>query len=363
MAETRTAEKPATVAAKPDLRTGDISTFVQESRLPYHSALKDRLGITRADWQVLTEAIFPGAKTPEAIFMALAYCRRRNLDIFKRPVHIVPMYSSALRKTVETVWPGISELRTTAQRTREFGGCDAAEEGPTFTREFFRIATRWEGPEGNRRKVQVDEEPFEVAFPEWTRLTVYRLGPGGMRMAVVGPKVYWEEIYATASHDSKAPNERWTRSPFGQNEKCAEAGALRRGFAEEIGGDYAVEEMEGKTIEGVAVDLKEHVPAAELTPEAMQAKAAEAAAAASRPTEPAEDAKAAHAPADAKDGAIDVGAFLDSLATKFGEARTGAEVDAIWSDAQAFKDKMPPGNWTEAVQGYESTKQIMGGGE
>ena len=51
-----------------------------------------------------------------------------------------------------------------------------------------------------------------------------------------------------ASLKSGAPNDRWKRSPFGQIEKCAEAAALRLAFPEEIGNDYAAEEMEGQSI-------------------------------------------------------------------------------------------------------------------
>jgi hypothetical protein len=49
------------------------------------------------------------------------------------------------------------------------------------------------------------------------------------------------------------PNEMWANRPVGQLEKCAEAGALRRAFPEEIGNALTAEEMEGQpTIEGAA---------------------------------------------------------------------------------------------------------------
>ena len=45
----------------------------------------------------------------------------------------------------------------------------------------------------------------------------------------------------------------WSNRPVGQLEKCAEAGALRRAFPEEIGNALAAEEMEGQhTLDGAA---------------------------------------------------------------------------------------------------------------
>jgi hypothetical protein len=45
----------------------------------------------------------------------------------------------------------------------------------------------------------------------------------------------------------------WSNRPVGQLEKCAEAGALRRAFPEEIGNALTAEEMEGQhSIEGAA---------------------------------------------------------------------------------------------------------------
>ena len=63
--------------------------------------------------------------------MAVDYCKRRNLDPFKRPVHIVPMWSTVQKKMVETIWPGIAEIRTTAMRTGEYAGRDRSIFGET----------------------------------------------------------------------------------------------------------------------------------------------------------------------------------------------------------------------------------------
>lgn len=202
-----------------------------KSRLPYAPALEAKFGIDRAGWTVLTEAIWPSAKTVNSVVMAISYCKARGLDPFKRVVHIVPMYNSDLKKMVDTVWPGIAELRTTAHRTGQYAGCDATEFGPD-------VETTFTGSDNSR---------LTLAHPEWARLTVYKV-MAGVRVAFVGPKTKWLESYATVRHDSDVPNSMWKDRPEGQLEKVAEAAALRRAFPEQIGNDYSAEEMEGRTM-------------------------------------------------------------------------------------------------------------------
>ncbi len=203
---------------------------IQGPRLPYHPAISERFpGVDQSSWRVLTDAVFPAAERPESIIMALAYCRARNLDIFKKPVQIVPIYDRKRGGMVDTVWPGIAELRTTAMRTGSFAGFEDTEYGPMVEEKLGGV---------------------DVRYPEWAQCTVYRL-IAGQRVAFVGPKTYWIETYATAKRDTKAPNSMWAKRPRGQLEKCAEAAALRRAFPEEIGNEYAAEEVEGQAFGSV----------------------------------------------------------------------------------------------------------------
>ncbi len=144
MTITPTAE--ATGAAKPALSKGQL-VALKPPRLPYHEAVEERFGIDRAGWKALVEAIYPNAETADAIVMALSYCRARNLDPFKRPVHIVPMWSSVAGKMIETVWPGISELRTTAFRTGQYAGLPAPQSptAPSSAELPEPLAARQEG--------------------------------------------------------------------------------------------------------------------------------------------------------------------------------------------------------------------------
>lgn len=181
---------------------------IEGPRLPYHPGIKERFDVDIGQWKTLTEAIFPAAKTTDSVILALNYCKARNLDPFKRPVHIVPIWDSKKQGYVETVWPGISELRTTAMRTKVYAGVDEAEFGEEQTQKF----------EGKIKKKEWTEVTKEVTYPEWCRMTVYKMVEGH-RVAFVGPKVFWTESYGTIGA-SEVPNDMWGKRAYGQLEKC-----------------------------------------------------------------------------------------------------------------------------------------------
>jgi len=192
---------------------------------------------TPGQWRVLCEAIWPNAKSADAISLAVSYCAARRLDPMKRPVHIVPMWNSQLNKQVETVWPGINELLTTASRSGGFAGVDEPRWGPEQTKTF-----------SGTRKVDNRDKQVEITltFPVWCAVTVWRI-VGGERRAFSQP-VYWMETYARLGFQSELPNDMWAKRTRGQLHKCALAASLRLGFPEDIGGEMSAEEMEGQTI-------------------------------------------------------------------------------------------------------------------
>jgi phage recombination protein Bet len=199
---------------------------------------------TPTQWRVLTETIWPAAKSAESIMLALGYCAARKLDPFKRPVHIVPMWNTRLRREVETVWPGINELLTTAARSQAFAGVDEPVFGPEQTHTFH-------GTDDNDRPISVT-----VTFPVWCSVRVWRQVQGERRG--FSQPVYWIETYRRRGFRSELPNQMWEQRPRGQLHKCALAAALRLGFPEDLGSEYAAEEMEGGEIGdgGVVIDGK-----------------------------------------------------------------------------------------------------------
>ena len=78
---------------------------------------------------MLVQAIFPSVQSAESFILPLDYCRARNLEIMKKPVNIVPIWSTKLGRYVETIWPSINEIETTASRTKEWAGMDPPKWG------------------------------------------------------------------------------------------------------------------------------------------------------------------------------------------------------------------------------------------
>lgn len=196
--------------------------------------------------KVLQSSLYPGAN-PESIKMVLGYCRASGLDPMQKPVHIVPMYDSKSGSMRDVVMPGIGLYRTQAART----GCAGVSE-PDF------------GPD-----VTETLGGMQITFPAWCRVTVKRkIGPG--EIVEFTAKEFWKENYAVrgGKERSIAPNAMWTKRPYGQIAKCAEAQALRKAFPE-IGSEPTADEMAGKVLneyEGTTIDGA--------TGEVMQPKAA-----------------------------------------------------------------------------------------
>ena len=179
------------------------------ARLPVAMQTLAELGLDANTWRVLTESIFPGAKTADGILLAVRYCKARGLDPLKRPVHVVPMWSKTAGREIETVWPGIAEVQTTAARTGQWAGMDPPRFGPDRTRTFQ-----------GRVKTDKGWDPVEITltFPEWCEVTVYRL-VGGVRCAFTEP-VFWEEAY---SRSSRAPSCPPTWPASGRAASCTSA--------------------------------------------------------------------------------------------------------------------------------------------
>jgi len=214
--------------------------------------------------RTLSASVYPGAK-PDSVRMVISWCRAQQKDPFKRPVHIVPM--RVKNTTGEYEWrdvimPGINDYRTDASRTAAFVGLSSAEFGPDKTLTLSGI---------------------EITFPEWCEITAYRI-VGNQKAEFPSGKVRWLETYATAKHDSLAPNAMWKKRPYGQIEKCAEALALRRAFPE-VGAQNTLEELEGKTLDGEEIDITPPKPEVKM-PQAKQPTAPAAKSAPPAPADP-----------------------------------------------------------------------------
>jgi len=320
----------------PVAERGEVVAF-SPPRLPYHPAIQERFGIDKSGWKALVEAVFPSAKSVDSVAMVLSYCKARNLDPFKKPVHIVPMWDSKSGGYIETIWPGIAELRTTAFRTGQYAGCDEAVFGPMIEQQFTGKV---------KNKGNWEDKTVQVQFPEWCRITVYR-DLNGRVCKFVGPKVGWLESYATIG-SSDLPNEMWQSRPEGQLEKCAEAAALRKAFPEELGNQLSAEEMEGRRIYDpahTARDVTPKPPAPPVPPSPPTPAADEAAEATLVPRDEAQEAPppqkkstrrerqhAAAAENAIPDAGTDPEAFLTWIETKLAAITDPDALETIWND-------------------------------
>ena len=279
-------------------------------------ALDPTLNLTPSAWKVLTDSIFPTAKSAEGILLAVHYCLARNLDVMKRPVHVVPMYSKTLGREVETVWPGIAELQTTAARTGQWAGMDPPRFGPLCERTLtgrIRRDERWQ------------DLAITVSFPEWCEVTVYRI-VNAQRCPFTEP-VLWLEAYARlgGSH-SELPTDMWVKRPRGQLMKCAKAASLRAAFPEEA--TYTAEEMEGKVIEA---DTALAVPR---EPVATTAVGDAAAAADRSEREPACESEST--PVASDDAPPDPSSLEPTLQARIDKVIARAADNAAWTQAEQY---------------------------
>lgn len=179
--------------------------------------------VDRHKWATLKNSLFPGA-SDDSIRMVLSYCKARGLDPMKKPCHIVPMKVSGQWRDV--VFPGIYELRTTAQKTGDYMGQDKAIFG----------------------------DPIEYLgkkdVPSSCEVVVHRWHEKSQTRVSYPAEVYFSECAATTTDRDSGElrlNDRWSKAPKQMLEKCAEAAALRKAFPDELGGQMSAEEMYGAT--------------------------------------------------------------------------------------------------------------------
>lgn len=176
--------------------------------------------------EVLATSLYPGAQV-NSIKMVLGYCKAAGLDPMQKPVHIVPMWDNKAGTMRDVVMPGIGLYRTQAARSGEYAGVTEPEFGPDVTENIGGT---------------------QITFPAWCRATVKRRLPTG-EVVEFTAKEFWKENYAVRGGKDKsiAPNAMWTKRPYGQIAKCAEAQALRKAFPE-IGSEPTADEMAGKSL-------------------------------------------------------------------------------------------------------------------
>ena len=196
-------------------------------------------------WSALKNSLYTGAKD-ESIKMVLDYCKAAKLDPMQKPVHIVPMnVKNSLTGRYEykdVVMPGVGLYRIQAARSNQYAGVSEPEFGEDVTCNLGGV---------------------DITYPKWCKVTVKKLVNN--TIVEFTAKEYWLENYATkkdpnTKKDTPTPNSMWQKRPYGQIAKCAEAQALRKAFPEIISQHVTAEEMEGKDINDLEIEIKNITP-------------------------------------------------------------------------------------------------------
>ena len=176
---------------------------------------------------VLENSLYPGAGST-SISLVINYCKAAGLDPMQKPVHIVPIWDSKAGRMRDVVMPGIGLYRTQAARSGAYAGVTDPEFGPDVTEKI-----------GGQ----------EITYPSWCRVSIKRRLPSGEIVEFAAVE-RWKENYAQKGGKEKsiAPNAMWSRRPYAQLAKCAEAQALRKA-SPEFGAAPTADEMEGKAID------------------------------------------------------------------------------------------------------------------
>lgn len=197
--------------------------------------------LTTAQIRTLAEASIIPFDTPAPILQVFAAaCAAHGLSPYKREIYLVK-YGNQYNTIV-----GIDGLRAKAARTGEFAGRDDAQFNRTSDGKYL---TAYEVRE-------------KGGWPETCTVTVYRL-IGGVRYPFT-KTVLWAE-YCPANMTGK-----WKTMGYNMIEKCAEAAALRMGFADETAGLHIPEER--AAYEDNTVQAAENNPALAIDREELAAR-------------------------------------------------------------------------------------------
>lgn len=191
---------------------------MSENLAAYGNELVDIEGIKirRDQIDLIKRTVFVNA-TDDELRLFFYECARRGTHPMDRLIFPVSRKDKEGNRRV-TFQAGIDYLRAAAEETGRYVGQKSVEYG------------------GN---VKQASEAGEIIVPECATVTVLRRDPESGEVSEIPFTAFWVEYY---------PGEKlghmWRKMPHHMLAKCAEAGALRKGFPRKLGGLYINEEME-----------------------------------------------------------------------------------------------------------------------
>lgn len=199
--------------------------------------------LSEADLQTLAQAGVIPVGTPAPILKVFAFaCQQHGLSPFKKEIYLVK-YGSQYSNIV-----GIDGLRAKADRTGQQAGRDDVK---------FNLM-----PDGTFQTAA--QLAAKKEKPLTATVTVYR--------AVAGMRCPYTKTVLFTEYCPANPSNKWASMPFNMIEKCAEAAALRMGFASETAGLHI--EEESAAIQDITIQAAEKKPSVAIDPQELEARLA-----------------------------------------------------------------------------------------
>lgn len=183
-------------------------------------AAQDMFGkLTRKQIDLMKRTIAKGA-TDDELSLFIQVCKGAQLNPFLKQVHFVKRWDSKEGKEVGAIQVGIDGFRSIAESSGKYAGSDDA----IFSGELF---------EGENK------------VPEKATVTIYKIIEG-VRCPFTATARWTEYVqkFKDKKTDTMRANGMWTKMPYNQLAKCAEALALRKAFPKLLSGMYVPEEMD-----------------------------------------------------------------------------------------------------------------------
>lgn len=180
-------------------------------------------------------------KTPDGDLMVFFhFCQKTGLDPFSKQIYLLDKRSKKEGQWVVNwvIVVGIDGFRVNAQRAADRRG---------ITLEYEE--TVWYDHKSGKHEVWLGGEDG-TELPAAAKVVVVKVMPDGTRLRIPGMAKF--ESYAGYGKNQKTGERylmsQWGTMPDHMIEKCAEAFALRRAFANDLGGIYIEEEIQGEQI-------------------------------------------------------------------------------------------------------------------
>lgn len=199
------------------------------------------LQISQPELETLAQAGVIPHGTPKPILEVFAItCSQHSLSPFKKEIYLVK-YGQQYSTIV-----GIDGLRAKASRTGCFAGRDDAR---------FDVQ-----PDGTYKTAS--QLKTAKAVPSSATVTIYKM--------VAGQRCPFTKTVVFAEYCPATPTNKWLTMPFNMIEKCAEAAAIRMGFADETAGLHI--EEESAAMQDITIHAAKSTPSVAIDETALKSK-------------------------------------------------------------------------------------------